>query len=340
MKIRGLLGLLGLVLILFVSCEQKNRLQIERPSSDIEIDIIHFDAILFNEDSIARANELSQLNNEELQLYKELVEKIMRISAVDDPYMMQKFDSFLQEPHWRALQNDIDSVFYPFDTFDDIFLDALSYYQHYFPADTLPKLFTYNSGFNYGVYPDDNFIGIGLEWYVGSTNKIVKQLPYDAFPNYIKAHMEPQFMAVDAIKGWLLIKNYKDALSNASFLENMIFYGKVMYILDACFPYELDAIKIGYSPEEINWVTSNEENIWGTIVKEKLLFESNMKVMNQWFLDAPFTAGLPQESPGKVGVWLGWQMVKQYMDENENVSLQQLQDVKAESILKYYKPNK
>lgn len=340
MNIRGLLGLLALASILLTNCDNKNRLQIERPSIEIEIDVIHFDTILFNEDSIARANELSQLNDAEQKLFQELVENIMRISAVDDPYMMQKFDGFLQEAHWQALQNDIDSVFYPFDNYEADFFDAFSYYQHYFPSDTLPTLFTYNSGFNYGVYPNNNAIGIGLEWYVGSANKIVKQLPYDAFPNYIKAHMEPQFMAVDAIKGWLLVKYYNDALSNASFLENMIFYGKVMYILDACFPNELDAIKIGYSPEEINWVSSNEENIWGTIVKEKLLFESNMKVMNQWFLDAPFTAGLPQESPGKVGVWLGWKMVKQYMDENENVSLQQLQDVKAESILKYYKPNK
>jgi len=340
MNIRGLLGLLTLALILFVSCEQKNRLQIERPSLDIEVDIIHFDAILFSEDTIHRANELSQLNDAEQKLFQVLVENIMRISAVDDPYMMQKFDGFLQEPHWKWLQKDIDSVFYPFDNYEADFFDAFSYYQHYFPADTLPTLFTYNSGFNYGVYPNNNAIGIGLEWYVGSSNKIVKQLPYDAFPNYIKAHMEPEFMVVDAIKGWLLVKHYYDDLANASFLENMIFYGKVMYLVDACFPNKSDDVKMGYSHEEINWVRRNEANIWGTIVKEKLLFESNTKVMSQWFLDAPFTAGLPQESPGKVGVWLGWQLVKQYMDENENVSLQQLLTVKAETILKYYKPNK
>jgi hypothetical protein len=340
MNIRGLLVLLALASILLTNCDNKNRLQIELPSTDLNIEVVHFDVLLFNEDSTARANELAQLNVVEQRMFEELVEKIMRVSAVDDPYMMQKFDDFLQEPHWKSLQEDITLVFYPFDKYEEVFENAFSYYQYHFPNEIVPELYTYNSGFNYGIYPESDFIGIGLEWYVGSDNEIVKQLPYDAFPNYIKAHMEPEFMAIDAIKGWLLVKYYNDELSQASFLENMIFYGKVMYLVDACFPYAVDDLKIGYSPEEINWVVSNEENIWATIVKEKLLFESNMKIMNQWFMDAPFTAGLPQESPGKVGVWLGWQMVKQYMDENENVNLHQLQTVKAETILKYYKPNK
>ena len=337
MKIRALIAA---GLILFSSCDNTNRLEVNINSKHVALDVIHFDALLFNSDTAERASQIASFTNQEQQLFSVLVEDIMRISAVNDPFMIQKFDGFLQETHWRKLQDDIDSVFYPFDDFESRLAEAFTYYKYHFPADTIPAIFTYNSGFNYGVYPDKKFIGVGLEWYVGSNNKIVKQLPYDAFPNYIKAHMEPKFMLVDVIKGWLLIKHFKDELLQASFLENMMFYGKVMYYVDACFPFEENDVKMGYAPNEINWVENNEENIWATVVKEKMLFENDIKVQKQWFVDAPFTAGLPQESPGKVGIWLGWQMVKQYMDENENVSLQQLQTVKAETILKNYKPNK
>lgn len=340
MKTRVIIGLLASAFILLNSCDDTNRLEVSLPTNSVVVDVTHFDQLLFIADSAEREEELSLLTEKEQALFKVLVENIMRISAVDDPYMMHKFDNFLQEPHWRELQLSVDSVFYPFDDYHEKLSEAFSYYQYHFPADTIPVVFTYNSGFNYGIYPDDNFIGVGLEWYVGSNNKIVKQLPYDAFPNYIKAHMQPQFMAVDAIKGWLLIKHFKDELLQASFLENMMFYGKVMYYVDACFPYETDDIKMGYAPDEIAWVISNEKNIWATIVKEKMLFENDTKVQKQWFVDAPFTAGLPQESPGKVGIWLGWQMVKQYMDENHDVSLQELSAIKAETILKNYKPNK
>jgi hypothetical protein len=40
--------------------------------------------------------------------------------------------------------------------------------------------------------------------------------------------------------------------------------------------------------------------------------------------DAPFTATISQESPGRLGTWVGWQIIKSYMDENTDVSLQQL----------------
>jgi hypothetical protein len=46
--------------------------------------------------------------------------------------------------------------------------------------------------------------------------------------------------------------------------------------------------------------------------------------MDAYLNEAPFTAPVSQDSPGRVGTWVGWQIVKSYMDKNKNVSLQQL----------------
>lgn len=340
MNIQGIIGYATIALLFFSSCEEKNRLEVVLEKQLTPMSIMHIDSLLFHESDSLGSHLVDEFSEAENKVFAVYIENIMRISDVNDPYMWKKLSAFTKEQHWRDLQLDIDAVFYPFSEHKQTFEKAFSYYQYHFPFDTIPQVFTYHSGYNYGVYPSNNYIGVGLEWYVGADNKMVKQLPYDMFPNYIKLHMEPKFMVVDAVKGWLLVKSFKDELLSANFLENMMFYGKVMYCLDACFPHHPDEIKMGYSAEEMLWVTSNRENIWAQMVKEKMLFDSDKKRMNQWFLDAPFTAGLPQESPGKVGIWLGWQMVKQYMNRNEDVTLQMLQQVKAETILKNFKPNK
>ena len=64
----------------------------------------------------------------------------------------------------------------------------------------------------------------------------------------------------------------------------------------------------------------------------------------QKFLNpAPFTPGVGEknDSAPRLAVWTGWQIVKQYMDNNPNVTLQQLMgDNDAQKILNgsKYKP--
>jgi hypothetical protein len=326
--------------LFILGCQENNRLHVEPMNQGEGINILHLDTLLFRAADTTAASLFAKLNQNDMQLLQVYVEEIMKVSALDDPYMWDKLQGFLTDQYWNALQSDIDSIFYPFDKYQESFSSALNYYQYHFPTEEAPIIFTYNSGYNFGVFPLENAIGVGLEWYVGPENKTVKQLPYDMFPNYVKQNMQPKYMAVEAIKGWLQVKNFEDRLLNANFLENMIYYGKVMYLLDACFPYETDAIKMGYETDDITWVNANAENIWAYVVQENMLFDKTKKRINQWFLDAPFTAGLPQESPAKVGVWLGWQMVKQYMQKHEEVPVEELMQVQTEDILKNFKSKK
>ncbi|MEZ5023093.1 MAG: hypothetical protein R2728_07510 [Chitinophagales bacterium] len=39
--------------------------------------------------------------------------------------------------------------------------------------------------------------------------------------------------------------------------------------------------------------------------------------------EGPTTMGLP-ESPSKIGIWLGWQIVNEYMGRNKGTSLDEL----------------
>ena len=120
--------------------------------------------------------------------------------------------------------------------------------------------------------------------------------------------------------------------------------GKKMYLLDLYLPKTSDVIKMGYSDEKYSWVLQNQAFIWTYFVENSLLFSTDPNLQSRFIEPAPFSKfymDFDRESPGRIGVWLGWQIVRSFM-ENNNVTLQQLLQTNAEEIFKKskYKPVK
>ena len=124
----------------------------------------------------------------------------------------------------------------------------------------------------------------------------------------------------------------------------MINEGKFLYATDINLPMVSDELKIGYSKEKLNWAEQNENDVWKYFIENELLF-SNDASLNSRFIDvAPFSKFYLEsdnDSPGRIGVWIGWQIVRSYMKNNE-VTLEQLMSMESESIYKKskYKPKR
>ena len=54
------------------------------------------------------------------------------------------------------------------------------------------------------------------------------------------------------------------------------------------------------------------------------LFKSETLVLTSYLNDGPFTSEISQDAPSRLGTWIGWQITKSYMNNNTQVSLQQL----------------
>jgi hypothetical protein len=128
------------------------------------------------------------------------------------------------------------------------------------------------------------------------------------------------------------------------FLNNCIIQGKKKYMLDEFLPMVSDERKMGYTKDQLDWAKANELPIWTYFMEKDLLFSSNSSLYKRFIADAPFSKfylNIDNESPGRIGSWIGWQIVRSYM-KNNNVTLQQLLQTKAEEIFKKskYKPHK
>jgi hypothetical protein len=121
-------------------------------------------------------------------------------------------------------------------------------------------------------------------------------------------------------------------------IDFMISQGRLLYYLDLVTPDEPDTIKTGYTSAQLNWCIQNEKKIWSFFIDNKLLFSFDPNLMNKYVNDGPTTNGFPKESPGNIGQFTGWQIVKSYMKNNPQVTLQQLMEEK--DLLKIFNESK
>ena len=57
------------------------------------------------------------------------------------------------------------------------------------------------------------------------------------------------------------------------------------------------------------------------VIEQKHLFSTDYRTIIKYINDGPFTPGMPQEAPSRTGIWLGLQIVKQYMNKHEKLTL-------------------
>ncbi|MFC2121301.1 gliding motility protein GldB, partial [Bacteroidota bacterium] len=203
---------------------------------------------------------------------------------------------------------------------------SFSFYKYYFPYRQLPDIYTFISGFNQSVVTDEKILGIGLDKYFGDTCDFYTRL---AWPNYIKKNMQPEKIVSDCMKAWAFMEfdsgrpNINQEIIKNNAINHMLFHGKIMYFLDAVLPYEEDSLKIGFSNNQLEWCQNNEAQMWDYLIENKLLFSTELLTIRKLVEDAPFTSYFTDQSPGRAGVWIGWQIIKSYMKKN-NCSLEEL----------------
>ena len=113
-------------------------------------------------------------------------------------------------------------------------------------------------------------------------------------------------------------------LKQKTLIDRMVNSGKLLYFLDAVLPSIPDSLKIGYTSNQMNWIESNKSNVWAFLVKNKLFYSADYKIQSNLIEDGPFTSGFSNESPPRLGIWLGWQIVRLYMDKHPNITIKEL----------------
>lgn len=202
---------------------------------------------------------------------------------------------------------------------------AFKYLKYYFPAYELPRFVSFFSGFAVQVPIGENYIGIGLDMFLGSDSEFYPAL-VKSIPMYISRRFTPENITPRVVETVLRQELIEKKDTDVNTLQHMVYEGKVLLALDSILPTINDSLKIGYTSEQLLWAEKYQPEIWSWFLEENLLYSTDHQRIQKYFTEAPFTAELGEnnESAPKLGVYLGWKLVKKYMEQNPQITLMQL----------------
>ena len=245
----------------------------------------------------------------------------------------------LKDKYFIELNKEIKKQFPNTTQLEDDIEMLVSRIKYYFPEEKTPRVITLINEVlldKKALYTND-FIFISLDCYLGNKHPF-----YDVFAAYQKQNLVKEQILPDLVTNF----GYRKVIpsQDKTLLGEMIYFGKIQYLKDVLLPTISDAVKIGYTTTQYKWCEENEAQIWSYLIENKLLYDNNIKNYQRFIEDAPFTKfyeAIDRESPGRVGQWVGWQIVKSYMDNND-ISVEKLLKMEPLEIFNNskYKPKK
>jgi hypothetical protein len=195
-------------------------------------------------------------------------------------------------------------------------------FHYHFPKRKLPKrLITVMSGWNYSIEYTDGALAVSLDMYLGDTAKFYQML---RLPQYQARKMNEQYILPDMMRGWMLTE-FDNGEPVNTLINHTIFYGKLFYAINALLPNENDSMLIGYTSKQMKYCDAYEKNIWSYFAEKNRLYENSLQNVRELIIsDGPFTGAISKECPPRIGMWIGWQIVRSYMKNNKDVTLEQL----------------
>lgn len=303
-------------LLLITSCDNK---KVKGPFVDssklepVDITIHRYGQALFNIDTNNFQSELNDIHDEFILFLGDDItdsEKIKPLyEYITDTAIISVAEAVLETyPDITYLERNLE--------------DAFSRYQYFFPGYGVPEIYTYVSNlyFEKPVIYNSGILIIGLDLYLGPEFPQYRSL---GIPNYIARRMTSEKIEVDAMSQIYEI-DLQQNIDQKNLISTLIEKGKKLYFLDAVLPSVPDSIKIGYTSAQINWIENNSKNLWAFLVNNDLFYSADFKVIKNFTNDGPFTSGFSNESPPMTGIWLGWQIVRKYMQEHPEVTLKEL----------------
>lgn len=330
--------LFAIFLSLLQACERNPHL-IDLTGSEVQVELKRLDEDCFNLKPNEVEPALLMLQARYGDFFNDYTAGVLRIGQVSDPSFAYSLSQFITDASMRSLYDDSRKDYADVaDLHGDLNL-AFSYFHHHFPDSTVPEVVLNISGLNYAIIATHSTLAIGLDMFLGAD---YAAYPMVGLPQYMFRNMKRDQLVPQAMKGWLQ-SMYEETAPQSTMLDQMIFHGKILYAMDALLPAWPDSAKIGYTQEEMQWCKSSEKAIWNHLLEQEILYSNDPMLINQWVNQAPFVKGIPKQSPGRLGQWMGWIIIMEYMEENEGISLQEMMaDTDSQRILSRsrYKPGK
>ena len=249
---------------------------------------------------------------------------------------MGLFKTF-QDPHIATLYQEVTAAYRDFPTLQQDFANAFQHVAYHYPSFRAPRVKTIISGLYKDIYFSEDVFIIGLDYFIGPS---ATYKPLD-LPRYLLERYTPDYVVPTALL-YLSNRYNKVDPKDQTLLADMVTAGKTLYFVQSVFPCLPAERVIGYTREQWEEVTENEQTIWDRFVRNQWFYETHEVLKQQLMGERPSVPEIGNKCPGRIGRWLGWNIVRSYMESHPQLRLpdlmQETNAVKIFTLSRYKRP--
>lgn len=218
-----------------------------------------------------------------------------------------------------TLRNEMNAVFGNFEELSADLASAYSWLKEFDQEAQIPTVKIALTGLANDLYVSDSVLVIGADYYIGSSatfrplntpHYILKRLEKESIVPLVFSFISNEYMEIDK--------------KDNTLLADMLNFGRSYYFAKQMMPCTPDKWIVGYDDEEMQLIYANQEQIWAHFIDRQLFYETNHFVKNKYTGERPNVFEIGDQCPGRIARWLGWEIVKAYMERNPNVTLDEL----------------
>ncbi len=319
MRVKYLLFIV--IVLILTGCQTKNKREEAIAKIPIQVHVERFDQLFAK----ASPADLPQLKADYPFLFPKQYADSVWIAKMNDSIQ-------------REIDKAVTKAFPDFDTQKEGLKHLFQHLSYYFKDFKTPRVITLTSGVDYHnkVVVTDSLLLISLDVYLGADHKF-----YFGLERYLADDFIPEQILPDVAEAYA--RRYVPRPTSRTFLDYMVYYGKMRYLNERLLPQTPEHTIMAYSPEELSWAKANERQIWGYFIEHKSLYQTNPDLRRDFLDIGPFTKFglvLDSKSPPQLGQYIGWHIVRQYMENHEDTSLKELLNMDNTALFKAsnYKP--
>jgi hypothetical protein len=326
----------GLVILafFFTNCNS-NRFNVDTAEVNINLEYKNLDSIL----QVSSEKELISLRKKFIRKKSDIlaynVSYCFRSNLENDTAYINGTRRFYSNPYIKELEKEIEkNQLFNTDVKQRI-TNGFKRLKYFCPKEKIPtSIYQINSSFSSSVFCSENEIAIGIERYLGPENKLIKQLPSQDFYSWIKESMRKEYIERDIMAAWLMTHYVEETTEN--FSSEMIRWGKILFITKVCLPEISENDILRFNQKQFDWAVNSEKSMWKYLIENEVLFKIDEETRVNLLNEGPFSIGLPEESPDRMGQYMGYKIVSKFMDESKK-SIYELINTPYNEILQKYK---
>lgn len=304
------------VLTMMYSCNMNNNRYQKVDTSSIDIppvNIDRYERALFSIDTTLFIDKIKDLQTQ--------YPVFLGTEPISSPQKQQLFN-YVSDTQLIKLYRKTEKQYPNIKKIEDELTSMMQYYHYYFLNQKDISVYSYISGLDTrnSVIFADSILIIPIDMYLGKDFTPYQQVN---LPAYKRRNLQEKYIPVDCAEA-IALYYVQDQKGMGKLLKTMIDEGKRLYIKDALLPFYADTLKIKYTSHQLAWCQKNEKQIWTFLIENDLIFSGKYSKYQKLLSDGPFTADFGRDSAPRIAHWVGWQIVRKYMEKKPEITLMDL----------------